>query len=136
MITCSPSPNNYWKLAFLGGFTPTSAVCQELGSPNTAFLRLLNKTSSRIDPLSTLVIRNDDTSFLFMPEQDGGFSPVPAMDSYGNPTDFSKSPRISRAAELVFTGQGVYDYMQGTAHIGIANSPETWQAALSFLTQP
>jgi pimeloyl-ACP methyl ester carboxylesterase len=136
MITCSPSPSNYWQLAFVGGFTPNSPVCQELGSPRTLFLEVLNKTSRRIDPRKTLVIRNGDASFLFLPVQDGGFSPVPALDSFGNPTDFSTSPRIGRAAELVLTGQGVWDLSQNTAHIGIANSPDTWQAAFSFLTKP
>ncbi|MDH4109769.1 MAG: lipase family protein [Gammaproteobacteria bacterium] len=136
MITCSPSPSNYWQLAFLGGFSPTSPVCQELGSPNTLFLKVLNKAGNRIDPKNTLVIRNGDASFLFLPVQDGGFAPVPAMDSFGKPIDFSKSPRIGRATELVVTAQGAYDVFQGTAHIGIANSPQTWQAALSYLTRP
>lgn len=136
MITCSPSSTNYWQQAFVGGFTPTSPVCQELGSPNTLFLKVLNKSSNRIDPKNTLVIRNGDASFLFMSVQDGGFSPVPAVDSFGKPANFSTSPRISRATELVFTGQGAYDFSQGTAHIGIANSPQTWEAAISFLTKP
>lgn len=136
MITCSPSPSNYWRLAFSGGFTPTSPVCQELGSPNTLFLKVLNKASNRIDPKNTLVIRNGDASFLFLPVQDGLLAPVPAMDSFGKPANFSTSPRISRAAELVVTGRGAYDVFQGTAHLGIANSPQTWQAALSFLSRP
>jgi pimeloyl-ACP methyl ester carboxylesterase len=136
MITCSPSSSNYWQMAFSGGFTPSSPVCQELGSPNTLFLKVLNKASNKVDPKNTLVIRNSDASFLFLPVQDGGFAPVPAMDSFGKPTNFSTSPRIGRAAELVVTGQSTYDFSQGTAHIGIANSPQTWQTALSFLTKP
>jgi len=135
MIICSPSPSNYWQSGFVGGFTPTSPVCQELGSPNTPFLMLLNKKSNWIHSSNTLVIRNGDASFLFMPVQDGGFSPVPAIDSYGNPTDFSESARISSAAELVLFGQGNTDIFQGTAHIGIANSPQTWEAAFLFLTK-
>ena len=135
MITCSPESSNYWQLNFLGGFAPTSPVCQELGSPSTSFLKLLSKTKSQIDPRNTLVIRNGDVSFLFISAQDGGFSPVPSVDSNGTPTDFSTSPRIARAAELVLQRQGVYDVFQATAHIGIANSPETWQATFSFLTQ-
>ena len=88
MITCSPSSTNYWQQGFVGGFTPTSPVCQELGSPNTLFLKVLNKSSIRIDPKNTLVIRNADASFLFMPVQDGGFSPVPPVDSFGKPANF------------------------------------------------
>lgn len=136
MITCSPSPSNYWQSAFVGGFTPTSPVCQELGSPNTLFLKVLNKASRRIDPRNTLVIRNSDSSFLFLSAQDGGFSPVPAMDSFGNPTDFSLSPRITGAAQVILTGQGAWDFTQGTAHLGIGNSPQAWEAAFLFLTQP
>ena len=33
IINCSPSPLNYYQLTAFGGFTPASAVCQELGSP-------------------------------------------------------------------------------------------------------
>ena len=39
IINCSPSPLNYYQLPAFGGFTPESAVCQELGSPDTPFLR-------------------------------------------------------------------------------------------------
>ena len=42
IINCSPSPANYWQLPANGGFTPDSAVCQELGSPRTPFLARLN----------------------------------------------------------------------------------------------
>ena len=36
IINCSPNPLNYWQAPSLGGFTPASAVCQELGSPEHA----------------------------------------------------------------------------------------------------
>jgi hypothetical protein len=39
------------------------------------------------------------------------------------------------AAALVCTrGQGAYDTILGTAHLGILNSPQTWAAALEFLS--
>ena len=133
IINCSPNPDNYWQLPGNGGFTPASAVCQELGSPLTPFLQQLNKHESR-DQRSTLVIRNADTSFVYFPLQDGFIAPVPAEDAYGNPTDFSLSARLQGAQELSLSGQGVHDPVLGTGHLGILNSPDTWAATLQFLS--
>ena len=137
IINCSPDPANYWQAAAAGGFTPQSEVCQELGSPNTPFLQLLNGRSGGSEnegPTKVLVIRNGDASFVYFPVQDGLIAPVPAVDSFGNPTDFSKSAQLRGARELVLTGQGVYDPILHTSHLGILNSPQTWQATLDFLT--
>ena len=40
IISCSPSPLNYWQAAVNGGFTPDSAICQEYGSADSPFLTL------------------------------------------------------------------------------------------------
>ncbi len=138
MIICSAHAENPWRIPFSGGFTPDSPVCQELGSSNTPFLTLLNKARNRIEPRNTLVIRNGDVSFLFVPVADGLLAPVPTpvVDSYGDPADFSMSPRISRASELVLYNQNQWDYLGGTAHVGIANSPQTWEATFLFLSKP
>lgn len=135
MILCSAHPKNPWQLPFAGGFTPSSPVCQELGAPNTPFLKLLNKTGNRVDPSNTLVIRNGDVSFLLMPLQDGLLAPVPSpvVDSYGNPADFSTSALIKGAAEVVLYNQNAWDRLWGTAHVGIANSQDTWGATLTYL---
>jgi pimeloyl-ACP methyl ester carboxylesterase len=134
IINCSPSPLNYWQAPANGGFTPSSAVCQELGSPNTAFLQRLNKGQEAPGPgKDTLVIRNADTCFVYFPLQDGVLPPVPAIDSFGQPTDFSHSASLKGAQELDLTQQGVHDPILGTAHLGILNSPDTWAAALRFL---
>ena len=135
IINCSPVPANYWQLPANGGFTPASEVCQELGSPRTPFLRLLNDGDDRRQksPGRTLVIRNADTSFVYFALQDGFIAPVPAIDSFGKPTDFSKSPKLPGARDLALTGQGAFDPILGTAHLGILNSPQTWQATFEFL---
>jgi pimeloyl-ACP methyl ester carboxylesterase len=145
IINCSPNPANYFQAAAAGGFTPQSEVCQELGSPNTPFLKLLNDSAGEggehdDDPdrhsdrsVRTLVIRNADTSFVFFPLQDGAIAPVPAEDSFGKPTDFSRSAEIRGARQLDLTGQGVYDPILGTTHLGILNSPQTRDATLDFL---
>jgi len=138
IINCSPNPANYFQLPSQGAFTPSSEVCQELGSPDTPFLRLLNGPGGLFEalPLSTLVIRNGDASFVYISLQDGPYiPPVPAEDSYGKATDFSKSPRLKGARDLVLTGQGAYDPVLGTGHLGILNSPTTWRATLEFLTE-
>ena len=148
IINCSPNPANYFQLPALGGFTPQSEVCQELGSPDTPFLKLLNSGSrgdSRSDDehghhggahakgMRTLVIRNADTSFVYFPLQDGFIAPVAAEDSFGKPTDFSRSATIRGAEQLDLVGQGVYDPQLRTTHLGILNSPQTRQATLEFL---
>jgi len=134
IINCSPNPLNYFQAAAAGGFTPTSEVCREFGSPNTPFLRRLNKGDDTPGPTRFLVIRNADKSFVYFPIQDGAIVPVPAEDSFGKPTDFSGSAKLQGAQELALTGQGAYDPVLGTSHLGILNSPQTWQASFDFLS--
>lgn len=137
IINCSPDPANYFQAPAAGGFTPASEVCQELGSPDTPFLRLLNGRHGGREndgPTRVLVIRNGDASFVYFPVQDGAIAPVPAVDSFGKANDFSKSASLRGARELVLTGQGAYDAILRTGHLGILNSPQTWQATLDFLT--
>jgi len=134
IINCSPNPANYFQLPAQGGFTPSSEVCVELGSPNTPFLKLLNKGDDTPGPTRYLVIRNADTSFVYFSLQDGLIPPVPAEDSFGVPTDFSRSATLKGAKQLDLVGQGVYDPILGTAHLGILNSPQTRAAALEFLS--
>jgi pimeloyl-ACP methyl ester carboxylesterase len=142
IINCSPSPLNYWQAPSLGGFKPSSALCVELGSPNTPFLKRLNRhrgdwreegRDQGSDGDNILVIRNADTSFVYFPKQDGVLAAVPAEDSFGQPNDFSGSARLRGARELNLTGQGIYDPILATTHLGILNSPDTWKATLAFL---
>ena len=134
IINCSPNPLNFWQFPANGGFTPSSAICQELGSPNTAFLKRLNHGREALgDDDDTLVIRNADTCFVYFPSQDGVLPGVPAEDSFGHPTDFSGSAKLRGARELDLTGQGIHDPILATTHLGIWNSPDTWQATWRFL---
>jgi pimeloyl-ACP methyl ester carboxylesterase len=138
IINCSPEPANYFQLPAAGGFTPQAEVCQELGSPDTPFLKRLNGrggSEETAGPTKVLVIRNADTSFVYFPLQDGFIAPVPAVDSYGQPTDFSRSASLKGARELALTGQGAYDPILRTTHLGILNSPQTWAATLEFLSE-
>ena len=136
IINCSPSPANYWQLPGNGGFTPDSAVCQELGSPRTPFLARLNAGSEEVpDKTDVLVIRASDTGFVYFPTLDGVLPGVPAIDRYGTPTDFSHSASLAGAREIGLAGQGAHDPTGlGTTHLGILNSPDTWKAAFEFLT--
>lgn len=137
IINCSPSPLNYYQLPGAGGFTPDSAVCEELGSPNTPFLKRLNGPGGSAEtagPTEVLVVRNADTSFVYFSRQDGPyFTPVPAMDRYGAAADFSRSATLKGARQLDLIGQGAYDPVLGTAHLGILQSPQTKAAVLDFL---
>lgn len=134
IINCSPNPANFYQLPSQGGFTPASEVCVELGSPNTPFLKRLNRGDDTPGPTQYLVIRNADTSFVYFSLQDGVLPPVPAEDSFGHPTDFSRSATLRGARQLDLTGQGAFDPILGSTHLGILNSPQTRQAALEFLT--
>jgi len=137
IINCSPSPENYFQLPANGGFTPDSALCQEVGAADTPFLRLLNGpggSAESASPTKVLAIRNADRSFVYFPLQDGAIPPVPAMDSSGRPHDFSRSAALQGARGLDLVGQGAFDPYLGTAHIGILNSPQTWAATLKFLS--
>jgi len=134
IINCSPSPLNLYQLPAFGGFTPDSAICLEYGSPNTPLLRFLNDGDDTPGPTRYLVIRNADTSFVYFPLPDGVFPPAPALDREGNPHDFSGSARLRGAREIDVTGQGAFDTVAGSAHLGILASPRTWEAALDFLT--
>jgi pimeloyl-ACP methyl ester carboxylesterase len=137
ILSCSPDPANYFQLPAAGGFTPSAELCQEVGSPGTPFLRLLNGpggSRETMGPTQVLAIRNADVSFVYFPLQDGFIAPVPSVDSYGQPTDFSRSASLKGAREFALTGQGAYDPILRTGHIGILNSPDTWQATLDFLS--
>ena len=133
IINCSPNPLNYFQAPAAGGFTPASEICKELGSPDTPFLKRLNRGDDTPGPTRVLVIRNADRSFVYFPIQDGFIAPVPAEDSFGRATDFSRSATLQGAAELNLIGQGAFDTILGTAHLGILNSPQTWAATFDFL---
>jgi pimeloyl-ACP methyl ester carboxylesterase len=134
IINCSPSPLNYWQLPANGGYTPTTALCHELGSPRSAFLAQLNGDGEELDDVEVLVVRASDTGVVYFPTQDGVFPGVPAMDSFGTPTDFSRSASLKGAREIDLAGQGIYDPIFGTTHLGILNSPDTRKATFEFLT--
>ena len=137
IINCSGSPLNYYQLPAFGGFTPSSEVCQELGSPDTPFLKRLNGPGGSAETegrTRALVIRNADTSFVYFPLQDGFFSPVPSVDIYGKTVDFSTSALLKGARTINLTGQGAYDpSVLHTAHLGILQSPQTKAEVLKFL---
>jgi len=136
IINCSGEAANYYQLAAFGGFTPASDVCQELGSPDTPFLTRLNGRGGNdetLGPTRVLTIRNADTSFVYFAQPDGFFTPVPSVDIYGKAVDFSHSARLKGAKNIDLTGQGVYDTVLGTAHLGILQSPQTKAAVVDFL---
>jgi pimeloyl-ACP methyl ester carboxylesterase len=134
IISCSPNPANYWALPSLGGFTPTSAVCQEYGRADSPFLTWLNHGQETPGPTKWLVIRNVGPDFVYSPLTDGFLAGVPAEDSLGRPHDFSDSASLEGADEVRLTGQGAFDSVLGTSHLGILNSQATWGAAFAFLS--
>jgi len=133
IISCSPSPLNFYNQPAFGGFTPNSAVCEEYGSDHTPFLLTLNSAGETPGPTQYLVIRNVGPDFVYSPEQDGVLPGVPAMDRDGEPHDFSDSALLAGATTIDLTGQGQYDETLGTSHLGILNSPDMWKAAFDFL---
>lgn len=136
IINCSPSPRNYWQLYAVGAFTPDSAICREYGSPESPLLNRLNARDETPGPTRYITIFNADTSFVFFSEQDGTIPPVPAEDREGRAHDFSDSARLTGAKNIPLQGQGQYDDTLLTAHLGIVNSPQTWEIAFEFLSTP
>jgi pimeloyl-ACP methyl ester carboxylesterase len=139
IINCSPSLANFYQLPASGGFVPDSAICEEYGSDHTQLLSVLNGAGETPGPTRYLVIRNVARSsppsgdFVYISAQDGVLPAVPAQDRDGNPHDFSGSALLSGAPSVDLAGQGQYDPILQTAHLGILNSPTAWQAALDFL---
>jgi pimeloyl-ACP methyl ester carboxylesterase len=134
IVDCSPSPLNYFQLDGFGGFTPSSAICQEYGTPDSPFLSWLNRGQETPGPTRYLVIRNVGPDFVYASADDGFFPAVPAEDSLGRVHDFSDSASLVGADEIDLTGQGVFDPFLGTSHLGILASPTTWADTLAFLT--
>ena len=134
IVDCSPSPLNYFQLDAFGGFTPSSAICQEYGTPDSPFLSWLNRGQETPGPTRYLVIRNVGPDFVYASAQDGFFPAVPAEDSLGRVHDFADSASLVGADEIDLTGQGVFDPFLGTSHLGILASPTTWADTLAFLT--
>ncbi len=139
IINCSPSPANFYQLPASGGLVPDSAVCEEYGSDHTQLLSVLNGAGETPGSTRYLVIRNvfhgspGSGDFVFISAQDGLLPAVPAEDRDGDQHDFSDSALLAGAPSLDLFGQGRFDPVLQTAHLGILNSPDTWQAALKFL---
>jgi pimeloyl-ACP methyl ester carboxylesterase len=136
VIDCSPSPANFYQLASGGGFTPSSAVCDEYGSDHTQLLTVLNAAGETPGPTRYLVIRNKPGTpdFVYNSLPDGFLPGVPAKDRDGNPHDFTDSTGLAGAETIDLVGQGQFDAVLATSHLGILNSPDTRNAALRFLT--
>ncbi|CCE10906.1 exported hypothetical protein [Bradyrhizobium sp. STM 3843] len=135
IIDCSPNPGNFYQLPSGGGFTPSSAVCDEYGSDHTQLLNVLNAAGETPGPTRYLVIRNKPGSpdFVYNSLPDGVLPGVPAEDRDGKPHDFTGSAGLAGAETIDLVGQGQFDPVLATSHLGILNSPETRDAALKFL---
>ena len=133
IINCSPNPLNYYALDANGGFNPDSAICVEFGAHDSPLLAGLDGEGTP-GPTEYLSIYNEDVSFVYIPEQDGAFAPVPAENRRGEPHDFSESAILPGEPSIPMTGQGIYDTALLTAHIGISASPAVHAHVLEFLT--
>ncbi len=143
IISCSPDPANFYQLRANGGFVPDSAICEEYGSDQTQLLSTLNAAGETPGPTHYLVIRNvfqaDPPSgdFVYISAPDGPYLPaVPAKDRDGNVHDFSDSALLEGAPSIDLVGQGQFDPVLNASHLGIVNSPQTWQAVQQFLAPP
>lgn len=140
---CSPATGNYFQLPADGDFVPNSSICEEYGAADTPFLTALNAGGETPGPTKYLVIRNvfdaspESGDFVYIGgEQDGPFfPPVPAEDRNGNAHDFSDSALLAGAQSIDLTGQGAFDHITQTAHLGILASPTTWQDTFNFVSQ-
>ena len=106
IVDCSPSPANYFQLPALGGFTPSSAICQEYGSPDTPFLSLAEQGPG--DAGADALPRDPQPRTRLRLRLGAGrfFPPVPAEDSAGLPHDFSDSATLVGARRADLDGPG------------------------------
>jgi hypothetical protein len=97
---------------------------------------VLNADGETPGPTRYLVIRNKPGApdFVYNSLPDGTLPGVPAEDRDGNPHDFTASAGLNGAETIDLVGQGQFDPVLSTAHLGILNSPESRNAALQFLT--
>ena len=141
IIDCSPDSANFFQVPANGGFIPTSAICDEYGKEDTQLLTTLNGAGETPGPTKYLVLRNvfsaspESGDFVYLSAVDGFFPAVPAEDSTGAPHDFSDSALLAGAPHMDFVGQGQFDTILGTSHLGILNSPGVWSAAFQFLNR-
>jgi pimeloyl-ACP methyl ester carboxylesterase len=139
IIDCSPSPTNVFQLPSGGGFTPNSAVCDELGSDHTQLLTVLNGANETPPPTHYLVIRNrpGTPDFVYSSLPDGVLCACsfPALDRDGEPHDFTASAGLAGAETIDLEGQDQFDDILHSAHLGILNSDKTRAAAWGFLTK-
>jgi pimeloyl-ACP methyl ester carboxylesterase len=135
---CSPNPANFYQLELGGGFTPRSAVCDELGSDHTQLLTVLNAAGETPGPTRYLVIRNKPgpPDFVYNSLPDGTLPGAPSVDRDGNAHDFTASAGLAGAETIDLVDQGQFDTKFFAAHLGILNSPDTRKEALRFLTSP
>lgn len=142
IVDCAPSNANIFEAPAEGGFIPQSAICDEYGTADSPFLTALNAGGESPGPTQYLVIRNiydpspESGDFVYIGNaQDGFIPPIPEEDANGNSHDFSASALLAGAPHIDLTGQGQFDPILGTAHLGILNSPTTWADALKFLSR-
>ena len=140
IVDCSPSPTNIFQLPSGGGFTPNSAVCDELGSDHTQLLNVLNAAGEAPPPTHYLVIRNKPGTpdFVYNSLLPDGFicaCAFPALDRDGKLHDFTGSAGLAGAETIDLEGQGQFDDISLSAHLGILNSDQTRAAAWGFLTK-
>ena len=134
IINCSPSPLNLYQLPAFGGFTPDSAICLEYGSPDTPLLRFLNDGDDTRGPRATWSSATPTPASSTSPCRMACSRRRRPWTARGTRTDFSGSARLRGAREIDLTGQGAFDTVAGSAHLGILASPATREAALDFLT--
>lgn len=139
IVDCSPAAGNYFQLPANGGFVPDSAICEEYGSDHTQLLTVLNAGGETPGPTRYLVIRNvpranpESGDFVYESALDGLLPAVPAEDRDGNAHDFTDSALLAGAPSVDLVGQGQFDQVLHTSHLGIVNSPQAWQTAWQFL---
>jgi hypothetical protein len=86
-------------------------------------------------PTRVLVIRNADTSFVyFSASRTASSRRCRLKTSYGKAGGLLAAPSSRAPKQVDLTGQGVYDPVLGTTHLGILQSPQTKAEMLKFLT--
>ena len=135
IINCSPNPANYYQLPSPGGFTPRSEVCEELGSPDTPFLQPPEHGRRHAGPTRVPGDPQRRHQLRLLPAAGRHRSRRcrPRIRSATRPTSRA-APRCAAPRARSRRARAPSIRSSAPTHLGILNSPQTWQATFEFLT--
>ena len=135
IINCSPNPANYFQQQAFGGFDAEERGLRRAGLAEHAFPAAAQRPrrgrcadAHAGDPQCRHQLR------LLLDDRTASSHRCRRRTLSASRPIFHAAPSCAAPDSWTCTGQGAYDPILGTAHLGILNSPQTRQATLEFLS--